>query len=371
MESLALPIHWTNLLIIPGLLIGYTVHELGHALTAYFLGDTSQVERGKITLNPLEHISWFGTLAFLLFGIGWPKPLQTNPHNLEKKYLGLFLVAIAGPAASFTLSLTGGMLMLSLAAIVVYVGGVSTDQVFAYLFPIMENMPETFDIQAIAISMTAYFTTASVWLTVTSLLPLPGLDGFTALFSLVAYFRERRKKAAAAQQATSKAAQPLAAHTPITEFDQKKRRNQAANIHFKVGVDYHQQHKFDDAIARYRQATQNDEHFGPAYLNMGLAYLGKGKRKEAIHAFRGAIQFADDQKTQTQAWHQLHDLSEVSPFNDDEARESMEEMGDTPWVDIYPTPNWLGLGVGGGLIIVTGLITYGFIITELIRIMGS
>ncbi|MEM7346840.1 MAG: hypothetical protein AAF485_21585 [Chloroflexota bacterium] len=64
---------WANLLIIPGILIGYTVHELGHALTAYYLGDHSQVERGKITLNPLEHISWFGALAFILFGIGWPK----------------------------------------------------------------------------------------------------------------------------------------------------------------------------------------------------------------------------------------------------------------------------------------------------------
>ena len=371
MDSLFPPMHWTNLLIIPGLLIGYTVHELAHALTAYFLGDTSQVERGKITLNPLEHISWFGALAFLLFGIGCPKPLQTNPRNLHKKYLGLFLVAIAGPAASFTLSLIGGLLMLSLVAIVVYAGGVSTDQVFAYLFPVMENLPETLNIQAIAIAMTAYFTTASIWLTVTSLLPLPGLDGFTALFSLVGWYREKRRGTVAAPGTTTETGYPLAAHTPMTEFDQKKRRNQAANIHFNVGVEYHQAHQFDDAIARYRQATQNDQHFGPAYLNMGLAYLGKGKRKEAIHAFRGAIQFADDQKTQAQAWHQLHDLSEVSPLDENEAQESMEEMGATPWTDTYPTPNWLGLGVGGGLIIITGLITYGFIITELIRIMGS
>ena len=67
MEDLFPNIHWTNLLIIPGLLIGYTIHELAHAFAAYFLGDYSQVERGKITLNPFRHISWFGFFSFLLF----------------------------------------------------------------------------------------------------------------------------------------------------------------------------------------------------------------------------------------------------------------------------------------------------------------
>lgn len=43
--------HWSNVLILPGLLIGFTVHELGHAVTAYFLGDMSQVQEGKITIN--------------------------------------------------------------------------------------------------------------------------------------------------------------------------------------------------------------------------------------------------------------------------------------------------------------------------------
>ena len=41
-------LQWTNLLIIPGLLVGFTVHDLAHAITAYLLGDYSQVENGKI-----------------------------------------------------------------------------------------------------------------------------------------------------------------------------------------------------------------------------------------------------------------------------------------------------------------------------------
>ncbi|RME40655.1 MAG: hypothetical protein D6796_16920, partial [Caldilineae bacterium] len=53
--------HWYYLLSLPGLLAGFTIHELGHSLTAYFLGDRSQVKRGNITANPLRHISWLGT----------------------------------------------------------------------------------------------------------------------------------------------------------------------------------------------------------------------------------------------------------------------------------------------------------------------
>ena len=58
--------HWLNLLIIPGLIIGFTIHELGHSLMAYFLGDISQVKQGNITANPLKHISWFGTILFII-----------------------------------------------------------------------------------------------------------------------------------------------------------------------------------------------------------------------------------------------------------------------------------------------------------------
>ena len=133
MENLFPNVHWTNLLIIPGLLIGYTVHELAHAFAAYFLGDYSQVERGKITLNPFRHISWFGFFAFLLFGIGWANPLEANPQNFKRKHLAMCLMAAAGPVASFTLCIAGLLLTLSIAAALVYGSGATTDEVFLFL----------------------------------------------------------------------------------------------------------------------------------------------------------------------------------------------------------------------------------------------
>ena len=358
------PLHWTNLLIVPGLLIGYTIHELAHALTAYFLGDTSQVERGKISFNPFRHVAWFGALSFLLFGIGWPKPLRANPNNFKHRYRDLFLVAMAGPIASFTLTLVGFLITVIVAATVVYASHITTDQIFAFLLPLSPNLPQSLNVQAWSIALTGYIALTSFWLTFTSLLPFPGFDGFTAIVSLIALFRQRRAPDVAGQAKVRPTNQPLR----LSE-DQQRRRNSAAQIHFNVGVDFHQKQQHDDAIARYRQAIQNDQNFGPAYVNMGLAYLAKGKRKEAIQALRGAIQFGDDQKTQTEAWHQLHELSEVSPTNEVTARQSMNDMGAAPWTDTKPRPNWLGLGLTGSLLLIAVFLAYAYLLTQLIALL--
>jgi tetratricopeptide (TPR) repeat protein len=154
-------------------------------------------------------------------------------------------------------------------------------------------------------------------------------------------------------------------------LSQRQRRNNAADIHFKVGTDYHQENKYDDAIARYRQAINNDQHFGPAYINMGLAYLAKGERKRAIQAFRGAVQFADDKRSHDEAWYQLHQLSEITPLDEEMARKNMKEMGDVPWVDTRPRPNWLGLGITAILLFVGGLFLYSYLFSRLIEILTS
>lgn len=363
MDNLFPFLHWTNLLIIPGLLIGYTVHELGHALAAYFLGDTSQVERGKITLNPVAHISWTGFGAFLLFGLGWPKTLRINPHYFKRGYLDLCLVALAGPAASLTFGLAALLLTLVIAAALVYASGVTTNQVFPYVFRSDANLPETFDLQALSIAFTSNIARASLALTFISLLPLPGLDGFAAIASLMTFWRERHNVAQRLQP------EPVVANRPLTLLSQQRRRNSAAEIHFKAGAEYHEAHQYDDAIARYQQAIRSDEHFGPAYVNLGLAHLAKGNRKKAIQAFRGAAQYADDKKSQLEAWQQLHLLSEINPVTQDTAEQAMVEMGAAPWTDTKPRPNWFNLGLSSFLLFVGAILLYGYILTQLIRLL--
>lgn len=364
MESLFPFFHWTNLLIIPGLFIGYTIHELGHALMAYALGDTSQVERGEITLNPFKHISWLGFIAFLIFGLGWPKPMRANPHNFKRGYLDLCMVALSGPLASLTFGLAVLLLTLVIAAALVYLSGVSTDEVFPYLFRMGAQLPEALNLQAMSIAFTGYMALASLSLTFVSLLPLPGLDGFAAIICLIAFYRQRQK----GQQ---RSPQPMAVNHLDLATDLSKRRNRAAEIHFEAGAQFHQAQQYEDAIARYQQAIRNDEHFGPAYVNMGLAYLAKGDRKKAIQAFRGATQYADDRKSQLEAWQQLHQLSHVSLLNEEVARENMAEIGGAPWTDTKPRPNWLNLGLSSALLLIGAIGLYSYLLTQLVKLLRT
>lgn len=365
-------LHWTNLLIIPGLLIGYTVHELAHAFTAYFLGDYSQVERGKITLNPFRHISWFGSFAFLLFGIGWPNPLEANPSNFKRKNLDLCLIALAGPVASFTLGLAGLLLTLAIAALLVFSSGASTDAVLAFLnFPLVTQLPETLNAQAMLMAFTGHIAVANIILAFTSLLPLPGLDGFLIIATLLGYFRERKQKQGHQQEVTPPSASNSSSSQIRGPINQYKRRNNVSDIHFKIGTEYHEAHKYDDAIARYRQALNTDRNFGPAYVNLGLAYLAKSKRREAIRAFRGAVQHADDQKSQAEAWHQLHQLSEVSPVDDDSSNENIVELGVTPWTDTKPSPDWLRFGISITLLLLAGISFYSYLLSSVIEMLKT
>lgn len=97
------------LLIMPGFIFGLTIHEAAHALSAKRLGDGYSASRGRISLNPLRHLSPLGTLAILVLGFGWAKPVEVNPYNFEKPKLHMLLTALAGPASNILL-----MLLISL-----------------------------------------------------------------------------------------------------------------------------------------------------------------------------------------------------------------------------------------------------------------
>jgi hypothetical protein len=104
---------------------------------------------------------------------------------------------------------------------------------------------------------------------------------------------------------------------------------------------------------------------------MGLAYLAKGERTRAIQAFRGATQFADDKRSQDEAWHQLRQLSEITPIDESIARKGMAELGDSPWIDTKPRPNWLSLGATSLLLLVGALFAYGLLVVQLVNVLNT
>jgi Zn-dependent protease len=83
---------------IPALMIGFAFHEFAHAWVADRLGDPTPRSQGRLTLNPLSHLDFFGTLMALLYRFGWAKPVMTNPlYYKGNKQRGHMLVALAGP----------------------------------------------------------------------------------------------------------------------------------------------------------------------------------------------------------------------------------------------------------------------------------
>ncbi len=89
---------------LPAVVIGLTVHELAHALMAYFLGDMTAKNDGRLTLNPLKHIDPLGFILIVIAGFGWAKPVNFNPANLRNKHRDEILISLAGPFSNFLLA---------------------------------------------------------------------------------------------------------------------------------------------------------------------------------------------------------------------------------------------------------------------------
>jgi Zn-dependent protease len=97
----------TSLLIsLPGIIVALTVHECGHALSAYFMGDDTARRYGRLTLNPIAHIDPLGFLCLIVTRrFGWAKPVPVNDLNFKNRKKGMLLVSLAGPLSNFFLAL--------------------------------------------------------------------------------------------------------------------------------------------------------------------------------------------------------------------------------------------------------------------------
>ena len=92
-------------------LFSMILHELMHGLTAYWLGDDTAKNDGRLTLNPLKHIDPFLTilLPLIMAVMGGPifggaKPVPFNPSRVRGGEWGAALVGIAGPLTNLVLA---------------------------------------------------------------------------------------------------------------------------------------------------------------------------------------------------------------------------------------------------------------------------
>lgn len=101
------------------LIMSAVIHEYMHGFAAHQLGDDTAKNAGRLTLNPLAHLDWFGSFFLPLmlvfsgasFVIGWAKPVPYNPYNLRDRKYGDAKVALAGPLSNLAVALAFGLVL--------------------------------------------------------------------------------------------------------------------------------------------------------------------------------------------------------------------------------------------------------------------
>ena len=93
-----------KLLILPGLILGLTIHEYSHARTSDKFGDPTPASQGRLTLNPLAHMDPIGTVFLLIAGFGWGKPVAVDATYYRNPAKESMLVALAGPVSNLILA---------------------------------------------------------------------------------------------------------------------------------------------------------------------------------------------------------------------------------------------------------------------------
>ena len=88
------------IVMLPGLVIGLSLHEFAHAWSASLLGDDFARRQGRVSLNPFRHLSILGTLALFVLGFGWGKPVQINLYNFKHPKRDYLISSLAGPLAN-------------------------------------------------------------------------------------------------------------------------------------------------------------------------------------------------------------------------------------------------------------------------------
>jgi Zn-dependent protease len=148
------------LLSLPIIMFALSAHETAHGLVAYWMGDPTAKNLGRLTLNPLKHLNPLGFLSMLIVGFGWANPVPINTRNFKNPRVGMAISGIAGPVSNFLIA-SVSLLLSMLLQFILILSGVQQPHI---LIEVLDMF----------LFMSTYLNLA---LAVFNLIPVPPFDG--------------------------------------------------------------------------------------------------------------------------------------------------------------------------------------------------
>lgn len=155
---------WEMLIVVAASLLCITFHETCHGLAAYWMGDPTAKNQGRLSLNPLRHIDIMGLVMMAVCHFGWAKPVPVNMRNFRRPKAGMALTALAGPVSNVLLAYAAVLLASVSAAFYILSGSKAVFYLWEFFF---------------------YLEIMSAGLAVFNLFPIPPLDGSKVLFAVL------------------------------------------------------------------------------------------------------------------------------------------------------------------------------------------